>query len=658
VVVYGHCGPGGALAVEIARQLEQAGGDLAAVYLGGIFPFARPVTGLLGRMSRMRLRERMRGDRVYANWLQGMGADLGALDEEQQRFLIRAMRHDAQAAEDYFTDLLHRQVAPLSCPIISVVGERDPGTEYYQERYREWGFLTGSTALVVIEEAGHYFAKFRAAELADILVSVDDRLTEPPPIDVDASWNLVAVGPPATAEPALPERQPQMRRFFAVATGQVVSATGSALTSFAVPLWIYLDTGSLIRFALFAVLGQVPGILVAPIAGAIIDRADRRRSMLIGDFAALAAIASFAGLYWSDNLDGWHIYTFVGWLSVALTFQRLAYLSAVPQLVPKRYLGHANGMVQLGGGVAQFLVPLVAVGLMATIGLGGILLIDLVSYLFVVTVLLSVRFPRTMARRRRESLLAEVAGGLRFTVAHRGFRAMVLFFAAFNLFLAPMYLLLSPLVLAFAPLPSVAQVSLSGGVGAVLGGLTMAVWGGPRRRRMRGMLLTAFAFAAAGLLAGLRPSVALIAAGALGMSLSLSIINGVWLTIIQTKAPQRLHARVIALNMVIALSTMPLGQAVLAPLLVPRVEPLLAAGGPLADTVGVVLGVGPGRGIGLLYVAFAVCIALVVAVSLRVRTLARFDDEVPDALPDDVIGLQSLAARTTAHPSSGGSHGR
>ena len=58
-----------------------------------------------------RLAERLRSDRVHANWLQGMGADIGDLDPDQQLFLIRAMRQDARAAEDYFTDLLHRDVA-------------------------------------------------------------------------------------------------------------------------------------------------------------------------------------------------------------------------------------------------------------------------------------------------------------------------------------------------------------------------------------------------------------------------------------------------------------------------------------------------------------------------------------------------------------------
>ncbi len=663
LVVYGHCGPGGALAVEIARRLEESGRELEAVYLGGIFPFARPVGGIFGRLFRLRLAERLRGDRVHANWLQGMGADLGALDEEQRRFLIRAMRHDARLAEEYFTGLLHRQVAPLRAPVISVVGERDPGTEFYQERYREWGFLSGTTALVVLEEGGHYFSRFRAPELADIITDVDGRLDQPAPgRDPEASWSLAAIAHTEQgettgtgdrrAQPALVS-QPRMKRFAAVAAGQLLSATGSALTEFAVPLWIYLQTGSLLKFALFAVLAQVPGILAAPVAGAWIDRTDKRRAMLTGDIASGVAIGVFATLFWTGALTDWHAYTLVGVLSVALTYQRLAYLAAVPQLVPKRYLGHASGAVQLSGGIAQFLVPLVAVGLVATIGLGGILLIDLVSYVFAIATVALVRFPATMAWKRRESLMSEIVGGLRYTVRHPGFRAMVLFFAVFNLFLAPMFLLLSPLVLAFAELGDVARVSLAGGVGAVLGGLAMLMWGGPRHRRMTGMLVACLAFGVAGVLTGLRASVAVVAVGALAMSFTLAIVNGVWLTIIQTKVPQRLHARVIALNMVIALSTMPIGQALLTPLLVPAVEPLLAHDGALAGTVvGSVLGLGPGRGIGLLYVVFGLLVVVTVAVGLVVPRLARFDDEVPDAPPDDLVGLRSFQQRTGRTPSA------
>lgn len=83
----------------------------------------------------------------------------------------------------------------------------------------------------------------------------------------------------------------------------------------------------------------------------------------------------------------------------------------------------------------------------------------------------------------------------------------------------------------------------------------------------------------------------------------------------------------------------------IAPLATSAMEPLLMPGGALASSVGVVIGVGPGRGIALLYITFGLCIALTAVVSLRTRVLSRFDDEVPDAPPDDLVGLEARQAR-------------
>jgi hypothetical protein len=141
----------------------------------------------------------------------------------------------------------------------------------------------------------------------------------------------------------------------------------------------------------------------------------RRTVMLWGDGAAGGTQLLLGTLLWTGNLSSWHTYPLLALLSVALAFQRVAYSSAVPQLVPKRYLGHANGIVQLSGGMAQLVVPLVAVGLMAGIGLEGILVVDVVSYAFAVLVTLAVRFPNTMAYRRREPVLTELAEGFTYS---------------------------------------------------------------------------------------------------------------------------------------------------------------------------------------------------------------------------------------------------
>ncbi|MEU3457364.1 amino acid adenylation domain-containing protein [Micromonospora sp. NPDC006766] len=668
LILYGHCGPGGALAVEVARRLEAAGRDLLAVYLGAVFPFGRPASGLLGPLLRLRLAERLRSDRIYRTWLQAQGTAVGSLSPDEVRFLIRAMRHDARVSEDYFTELMRQRVNPLRAPVVSVVGERDRSTDYHEERYREWHFLTDRTALAVIDEGGHYFLKYRAGELAEIVTGVHRRLDAPAvpagPDAVAPAWRLAGVSDrpvdPALAgvshrpaepmagapTPAATAPEPSMRRFGLVAAGQIVSGMGTALTTFAIPLWIYTQTGSLARFALFAVLGLLPGLLAAPLAGALIDRTSRRRVLLLAGGAAGGANLVMAGLVLADRAQVWHFYPLVAWLSVALACQRLAFVSAVPQLAPKRFLGHANGITQTAVGLTQFTVPLLAVALLEAVGLRGILLLDVASYAFAIGVLALVRFPRTLALQRREGLGAEIVAGLRYALRRREFRAMLGFFAALNFFLFPALFLLSPLVLGFADLADVAHVALTGGVGAATGGLVMLIWGGPRHRRMRAVLLGTLGIAVAAVLTGLRPNLLLVGAGAFGMYLALGIVNGVYNTIIQTKVPPRLHGRVFALNQMVAQSTLPLGWGLVAPFAARMVEPLLRPDGALADTVGAVIGVGPGRGYGLLYVLFGVSIALTALVSLATPVLARFDDVVPDAPPDDLVGIEDRRART------------
>ncbi|MEV2237220.1 amino acid adenylation domain-containing protein [Micromonospora sp. NPDC049891] len=692
LILYGHCGPGGALAVEVARRLEAAGRDLTAVYLGAVFPFGRPTGGLLGSLLRLRLAERLRSDRIYRTWLQAQGTNIGTLAPDEVRFLIRAMRHDAEVSEEYFTELMRQRVTPLRAPIVSVVGERDRSTDFHEERYREWHFLSDRTALAVIDEAGHYFLKYRAAELAEIVTGVHRHLDAPPTGPVPAggppdasspvprppvttgrsaarstgpdprtalaappAWQLAGTsrqpgdGPPTPgARTALDTAPPpSLRRFGLVAAGQIVSGMGTALTTFAVPLWIYTQTGSLARFALFAVLAVLPGLLVAPLAGALVDRFSRRRVLVAACVAAGSANAVLAALVLVDLVEVWHFYPFTAWLSVALAFQRLAFVSAVPQLVPKRFLGHANGLAQTAVGLTQFTVPLLAVALLQAVGLRGILLIDVASYLFALGVLAVVRFPRTLALRRREGIGAEILAGLRYSLRRREFRAMLAFFAALNFFLFPVLFLLSPLVLGFAELDDVARVALTGGVGAATGGLVMLVWGGPRRRRMRAVLFGTLGIAAAAVVTGLRPNLLLIGAGAFGMYLALGIVNGVYNTIIQTKVPPRVHGRVFALNQMVAQSTLPLGWGLVAPAAARVVEPMLLADGALAGSVGLVIGVGPGRGHGLLYVLFGVGIALIALVSLATPVLARFDDVVPDAPPDDLVGIEERRTRAT-----------
>lgn len=642
IAVYGHCAIGSALAVDVALRLESAGRAVEVVYIGAMFPFARPTGRVFAGLSRAARMEVLRSDQAYANWLASIGLDMSDLEPAQARRVIRNMRHDSDAAEQYYTGLFQSADTRLSAPIITIAGQRDPSTEFYQERFREWHALTERTAVVVLDEAGHFFIKYRAAELATILTT-----THTDPTAATDTWRVHAESHADSRAGDTPSAQgpaPSMRRFLTVALGQTVSMIGSALTEFAVPLWVFLKTGSVLQFTILAVAGLVPGMLTAPIAGAVVDRYSRRKVMMIGDVGAACSQLSMALLYWSGHLHVWHIYPLLVTLSISLTFQRLAYGAAVPQLVPKRFMGHANGVVQMGSGMAQLLVPLIAVGLMAAVGLGGILALDVGSYAVAVTAVALTRFPALMGWKRREPLIAEIRGGIRYSWADPGFRSMLLFFMALNVFLSPLAIMIAPLVLSFAPLSAMGTVGFLSGVGVFLGGLAMTAWGGPRHRRMRGVLLATLALSACCFIVSLRPSLATVALGAFGMALALTMLNGIYSTIVQVKVPQRFHGRVFALNTLLAWSTLPLGFAIVAPLTTRLLEPMMRPGGALAGSAGAAFGVGPGRGIAVMYALFAVAIAVTALIGLTRRSL-RTLDEMPDARPDDLVGADLLAAR-------------
>ncbi|MBV7246415.1 non-ribosomal peptide synthetase/MFS transporter [Streptomyces sp. MW-W600-10] len=684
VALYGHCAVGSALTVAVARLLEGADREVEAVYIGAQFPFARPRGRVLGLLSRISALDPLLSDRVYFTWLRSMGAEVGDLDEAQMKFMIGNMRADSRAAEEYFTEVLAEVEAGgalLRAPVISVIGNRDPATDFHQERYREWQMLAERSALAVLDEGGHFFLKYRARELVEIVTRTHaavaagpEAVRELPQEADDGSWwfhevsgkggkdgerTEAAAAGTAHQNGALEKTEevgqagqvadagppPGMGRFLAVAFGQLLSITGSALTEFALPVWIYMETGSMGKYALYAVIGMLPGILVGPLAGAVVDRLDRRRVMLTSDVVAGSTQAALLTLLLSGNLASWHIYVLLGVLSVALTFQRLAYASSVPQLVPKQYLGHANGITQMAFGFAQFIVPLAAVALMAGIGLKGILILDVVSYTIAIGVLSFVKFPKTLPWTRRESLVAEIKHGFAHSWRNRGFRAMLLWFAALNIFLSPLFLLVTPLVLSFDSLEAVARISVAGGAGAILGGIAMGFWGGPKRNRMRGMLGLAGLLAVACALVGVRADLWIIGVGAFGMSCALSMVNGVYTTIVQIKVPQRFHGRVFALNTLVAWSTLPIGHGIIAPVGSSVFGPMFEDGGSLTSTVGALIGTGPGRGIGFMYLLFGAAMLALVVIGLRLPVLARFDLDVPDALPDDLVGIQERERR-------------
>lgn len=422
----------------------------------------------------------------------------------------------------------------------------------------------------------------------------------------------------------------EMRPFLVLWAGQLVSGVGSGLTGFALPVWIYQRTGSAEAFGILFFAAMAPGILLSPFAGALVDRWDRRRVLIASDGAAALMTVAVAALVLTDTFELWHLVAVSALASAVGSFQYPAFAGALAVLVPARHYTRAAGMMQTADALTGIFVPLVAGVLVTTVGLGGILVLDVATFLVAAGALLLVRIPNPpVAEGGAPGIVAAAMEGWRFVRARPGLFALLVYFPVVNLGSGMINPLFGPLVLSFATPAELGAVLSAGSVGMLLGGLAMSTWGGPKRR-IRGVIWGQMLICLCLVLVGLRPSLPLVAAG-LFLTLLLSpaaqaCSQAIWLS----RTPPEMVGRVFAIRRMLSMSTIPLAALAAGPLAERVFDPLLAPGGALAGSAGRMLGTGPGRGIGLMYLgiaAFILAATVVLYLNPRVRAI---EDELPD----------------------------
>lgn len=450
-----------------------------------------------------------------------------------------------------------------------------------------------------------------------------------------------------------PSSSPAGLRVFAILwAGQVVAVFGSNLTSFATGVWIYQTTGSAAKFSFITLCLTLPSLLVAPFAGALVDRWDRRWSMLLGDGCDALLRLPLLYLIVTGKLALWHIYLIVALSSFFHAFQVPAFAASTSLLVPKRYLGRANGWVQAGMSTAQILSPLSAGFLLAALGLRGIVTLDLVAACLGVASLLLVRLPRPepaeALENERPSLLQSMREGWRYIQARRGFLRLLSLTGSINFCFGIVYVLLTPLVLSFATSRELGIVLGCASTGILSGSLVMGAWGGPEQR-VRGVFWFALVQSIVLAIAVLRPNIGLLTAGAFAYMFFNPLVLSCIRTLYQTKIAPEMQGRVFALAGVISAASIPLASLIAGPLADRFFEPWMAPGGRLAASAGLLLGVGKGRGIALLCLLASVLMAAFVVMAYRSRPLRNLEVEIPDAIPDQGPDL-SLPQESTSSP--------
>jgi MFS family permease len=401
-------------------------------------------------------------------------------------------------------------------------------------------------------------------------------------------------------------------------------------------VWVYERTESVSQFALVSLFTTLPTIAIAPLAGTLVDRWDRRWAMTLSDAGAGLSTLAVALLLLADRLEVWHIYLGVAANSAFSTIQWLAYSATVTLLVPKEHLGRAGGMRQFGESLGLIVSPALAGVLLKTIQLEGVLLIDFATFLVALTTLLAVRVPKppksgatSRTEDERGSLLRDAVYGWTYLTSRPGLLGLLIFFAVSNFLVGMATVLGPPFVLSLASPAVLGIITSVGGGGMLLGGMLMSVWGGPKRR-IYGVLGFELLGGLSILIVGLQPSVPLFAVLGTIFFFRLPIVNGSRDAIWQSKVPPEVQGRVFAVRRVIAWSTRPLAFLIAGPLADRVFEPLMTVDGPLAKSIGRIIGVGPGHGISLLFAVIGTLAILAAVAGYLYPRLRLVEDELPD----------------------------
>ncbi len=427
-----------------------------------------------------------------------------------------------------------------------------------------------------------------------------------------------------------------MRAFLIVWFGQVISMLGSAMTTFALTIWAYEITGSATALALVSFFSFGPAILFSPVAGALVDRWNRKLVMMLSDLGAgVSTIAVFI-LYSTGNLQIWHLYVAGAVSGVFAVFQWPAYSAAISTMLPKDQYARASGLLGLADSASNVFAPIFATALLVIIGISGVMIIDIVTFLFAVGSLLIIFVPQpevsAAGTEAKGNLLSESVYGFRYIVRRPSLLALQLIFSFINLTGGFAYALVAPMLLARTGNNEaiLATVQSLGAVGGIVGGLLLSVWGGPKRR-IQGVLLGIVGASLFGhVFMGVGQVVLIWAFASFARAFFLPLLNGSNQAIWQAKVAPDVQGRVFAARRMIAQITGPLSILLAGPLADRIFEPAMQAGGSLTPLFGGLVGMGAGAGMGLMFLLAGV-LSLVVGVGGYMLPIVR---NAEDLLPD------------------------
>lgn len=371
--------------------------------------------------------------------------------------------------------------------------------------------------------------------------------------------------------PALPDNW--AFRFFTIWSGQAISLFGSSLVQFALIWYLTKESGSATVLAMATLVAMLPQILLGPIAGAYVDRHDRRKIIMVADGAIMLATFGLVLVFAAGRAEIWHIYVVMFVRGLGGAFHWPAMQASTSLMVPPEQLARIAGMNQTLQGAIGIIAPPLGAVLIEVLSTQNVLLIDVGTALIAILPLFFIPIPQPVRKNgngaQETKFWQDMKEGFSFVKGWPGLLAIIVMASMINFLLTPISSL-APLLVTKHFNGGALQFGLLDsfwGVGMISGGVILTIWGG-FKRKVKTSMMGMMGIGTGIIVVGIAPSSAFYMAlvGMFVVGVMVPFANGPLTAIMQSVVPPDMQGRVMSLLGSAAMAMSPLGLMVAGPI--------------------------------------------------------------------------------------------
>jgi len=363
--------------------------------------------------------------------------------------------------------------------------------------------------------------------------------------------------------------------FFTIWTGQAISLLGSQMVQFAIIWWLTRTTGSAIVLTTASLVGLLPMVVLGPFVGALVDRWNRRKILLIADTGIALVTLLLAYIFFMGWIQIWMVYVALFLRSLGSGFHNPSMSASTSLMVPDEHLTRVQGLNStLYSGLNIISAPLGAL-LLEVLAVEGVLVIDVGSALFAIIPLFFIAIPQPENKNlsQKENLVASVwddfKEGLRYVRAWPGLIILLVMALFLNMVINPAFTLLPLLVREHfgGGALQLGWFNSAFGIGAVVGGVLLGIWGGFKKKihtTQMGLIGLSIGLGVIGFAS--ETMMAMAIAGILFVGIMITITNGPINAILQSTVDPAMQGRVFTLVGSLSSAMTPLGLILAGPI--------------------------------------------------------------------------------------------